>query len=149
MGNKKKLSAKQYLRQLEILDLQIEQDLERLSDMKDDTICTGGIDYSRERVQTSCSGDRLCADVTKCISLGEEINAEIKIFLNAKNQIIREIRDLHHAEHIKVLYKVYVQFKPFKIVAKEMKRSYNYIIELHKKALLDFEKNHENLTYLC
>ena len=52
----KTLSAREYLGQLQELDTNINQDLERLEDMKTNACSTGGIDYSAERVQTSPSG---------------------------------------------------------------------------------------------
>lgn len=146
---KKALSARQYLSQLETIDEQINQDLERLEQMKADAYGTGGIDYSKERVQTSPVGDKLCSDVSRYIAFNEQINAEIDRFVDAKEQIIKEIRELHNAEYIKVLYKVYVQFKSLKVTAAEMNRSYNFVLDIHKKALSEFEKTHKNLTYLC
>ena len=146
---RKSLSARQYLSQLETIDETINQDLERLAEMKANAMSTGGIDYGRERVQTSAVGDKLCKDVVKYTMFDQHINDEIDHFVNAKNQIITEIRGLHNADYIKVLYKVYVQFKSLKIAATEMKRSYNYVLDVHKKALKAFEEMYENLTYLC
>lgn len=61
MSEKKKyLTAEQYLSQLGTIDEAINQDIERLSEMKLNAMSTGGIDYSKERVQTSAVGDRLC-----------------------------------------------------------------------------------------
>ncbi len=148
MSEKKKLTARQYLEQLQELDTVINQDLERLKEMKADATSTGGIDYSRERVQTSTSGDKLCNDVTRYVTLDEEINAEIDRFVDAKNQIISEIRGLHVNNYIQVLFKVYVQFKSVRQAAKEMKKSYSYVIELHNKALALFEETYKNLYYL-
>lgn len=147
-GKKKYLTARQYLEQLQELDTNINQDLERLDEMKINATCTGGIDYSKERVQTSTSGDKLCNDVTRYISLDEEINAEIDRFTDAKNQIISEIRGLHVNNYIKLLYKVYVQYKSIYQASKEMHLSYSYVIELHKKALSAFEETYKNLHYL-
>lgn len=147
-GKKKYLTARQYLEQLQELDTNINQDLERLDEMKINATCTGGIDYSKERVQTSTSGDKLCNDVTRYISLDEEINAEIDRFTDAKNQIISEIRGLHVNNYIKLLYKVYVQYKSIHQASKEMRLSYSYVIELHKKALAAFEETYKNLYYL-
>jgi hypothetical protein len=149
MSKEKKLSAKKYLEQLEIIDMQINQDIERLEEMKADAKSTGGIDYSRDRVQTSPRGDKLCADVARYIAFNDEINAEIDRFVDAKEQIIREIRELRDVNYVQVLFKVYVQFKSIKIAAVEMKRSYNFVLDAHKKALKAFEEMHENLTYLC
>lgn len=145
---KRFLSAKQYLGQLEVIDEQISQNLERLEDMKTDAKSTGGIDYSRERVQTSTSGDKLCNDVVRYLSLNDQINAETDEFVDAKEQIIREIRSLRKKDYIRVLYKIYVQYKSIRQAAKEMKLSYSYVIEVHKKALAVFSETYKNLTYL-
>lgn len=149
MSEKKKLTARQYLEQLQMIDIQINQDIERLSEMKQSALSTGAIDYSRERVQTSPVGDKIGTDVTRYMTFNDEINAEIDRFVDAKEQIIKEIRELRDFYYVQVLFKVYVQFKSLKITAQEMKRSYNFVLDIHKKALAAFEENHENLTYLC
>lgn len=144
----KKLSARQYLGQLQELDIKIKQDLEILAEMKSNACCTDGIDYSKDRVQTSMTGDALCRSVTGYISFNDEINAEINRFADAKNRIIQEIRGLHNKYYIQVLFKVYVQYKSVKQASQEMKKSYNYTIEQHNKALAEFEKTYKNLSYL-
>lgn len=148
MSEKKKLSAKKYLEQLEIIDMMINQDLERLDDMKTDACSAGGIDYSKDRVQTSMSGDSIGNVVVRYMTLNDEINAEIDSFVNAKNQIIQEIRGLKDKNYINVLYKVYVQYKSVRQASKEMKMSYSYVIELHNRALDMFENTYSNLHYL-
>lgn len=145
---KKKLSAREYLGQLEELAINISQDLERLEEMKTDACNPGGIDYSRDRVQTSISGDKLGGQVTRYVTFNEYINAEINRFADAKNQIISEIRGLHNRNYIQLLFKVYVQFKSIRQAAAEMKMSYQYVRNVHKKALAAFEKTYPNLHYL-
>ena len=144
----KTLSAREYLGQLQELDTNINQDLERLDDMKTNACSTGAIDYSAERVQTSPSGDSLCKAVTNYVAFNDKINAEIDSFADAKEQIIKEIRGLRDKNYVQVLYKVYVQYKTVKQASKEMKKCYNYTVELHNKALAAFEKTYQNLHYL-
>lgn len=146
--NNKKLTARQYLTQLQELDTNINQDLERLEDMKTNACSTGGIDYSAERVQTSPSGDSLCKAVTNYVAFNDEINAEIDRFSDAKEQIIKQIRGLHNARYSQVLFKVYVQFKSLKVASGEMGMSYQYVRNLHKKALTRFEETYDDLHYL-
>lgn len=148
MSDRKKLTAKQYLEQLEVLDTNISQNLERLAEMKTDARSTGSIDYSKEHVQTSTSPDKVCNDVSRYVDFDVQINAEIDRFVNAKNQIISEIRGLHVNNYIQVLFKVYVQFKSIKVAASEMKMSYPYVREVHRKALEMFEQTYKNLHYL-
>lgn len=107
----KTLSAREYLGQLQELDTNINQDLERLDDMKTNACSTGAIDYSAERVQTSPSGDSLCKAVTNYVAFNDEINAEIDRFSDAKEQIIKQIRGLHNARYSQVLFKADVERK--------------------------------------
>lgn len=145
---KKSLSAREYLKQLEVLDMQINEDLIELSDLKNSAMSTGSIDYSRDRVQTSTVGDRLCSDVARYTDFDEHINTEVDCFVDAKRQIIREIRELRDKNYIQVLTKIYVQFKSVKTTSQEMRKSYNHVVNLHSKALKEFEKKHPNLHYL-
>lgn len=148
MMNNKKLTARRYLEQIQEFDIYINQDLERLEEMKINACSTGAIDYSKDRVQTSPSGDTLCKQVTNYVAFNDKINAEIDSFADAKEQIIKEIRGLRDKNYVQVLYKVYVQYKTVKQVSKEMKKCYNYTVELHNKALTAFEKTYQNLHYL-
>ena len=55
-------------------------------------VCSaGGIDYSRDKVQTSPVGDKLCKDVVRYTMFDQHINEEIDQFVDAKKQIIKEI----------------------------------------------------------
>ena len=148
MSEKKRLSAKEYLKQIEVLDMQINEDILILSELKEQAVCTGGFDYSRPSVQTSGVGDRLCRDVARYTDFDESINREVDQFVEAKNKIIREIRELREKNYIQVLYKIYVQYKSVKVAAQEMRKSYSHTLDLHRKALKAFEKAHPNLHYL-
>lgn len=144
----KTLSAREYLGQLQEFDININQDLERLDDMKTNTCSTSGIDYSAERVQTSPSGDSLCRQVTNYVALNDKINNRINKYSDAREKIIEQIRGLHNNHFNQILFKVYVQYKSVRQASKEMKKSYNYTVELHNKALAAFEETYKNLTYL-
>ena len=144
----KTLSAREYLGQLQELDTNINQDLERLNDMRINACSTGGIDYSAERGQTSLTGDSLCRQVTNYVDFNEQINREINSFSDAKEQIIKQIRGLHDARYSQVLFKVYVQFKTLKVASGEMGMSYQYVRNLHRAALARFEETYDNLHYL-
>lgn len=145
----KKMTAKEYLEQLAAIDEMIQQDLERLEGMKQDAMLPKGIDYSGDRVQTSTRGDKLCCDVTSIITLNDKINAEIDRFVDAKEKIISEIRGMRCLKYNRILYKVYVQFRSIRQAAGEMKISYGYACDLHKKALDAFSERYTDLKYLC
>lgn len=146
--SERKLSAREYLEQIETIDIKINQHLERLSEMKADATSTGAIDYSKDRVQTSLLGDKLSNDVGRYVDFEEQINAEIERFVDAKEQIIAEIQGLNVKNYIQVLFKRYVQYKNLKVTASEMNMSYQYVRDLHKKALALFGETYKNLHYL-
>lgn len=147
MSDKKSLSARKYLEQLQEIDISINQELERLAEMKSGASCTGAIDYSKDRVQTS-PVNALEKRVCNYVDFEERLNSHIEQFTDAKEQIITEIRGMHNRYYINILYKVYVQFKSIGQAADEMKLSYSYVAELHKRALKAFEDTYKNLHYL-
>lgn len=111
------MKAKEYLQQVKMIDVQLDQDKDRQS----------------EATQT---------DKSK-----EQISKEIEKLIMIKNQVIHEIMGLHNVDYVQILYKIYVENKTLKESAREMKRSYNYVLNVHKKALAAFEEAHENLYY--
>ena len=143
------MKAKEYLQQLQRLDTMINQKIKELGDLRLMSQSVGGIDYSKERVQSSPSGDApFVKPVLRMIELEQEINAEIDRFSDAKEQIIKQIRGLHNARYSQVLFKVYVQFKSLKVASSEMGMSYQYVRNLHKAALTKFEETYDDLHYL-
>lgn len=145
--NDKKLTAKQYLDQLRVIDTKINQKMEELSDLMTAATSTGAIDYSKDRVQTSpqnAQENRIC----KYVDLDAEINREIDEFVDIKHRVTKEIQELNVDYYIKILFKVYVQYKTVKDAANEIGLSYQYVRDLHKKALEAFEELHTDLHYL-
>lgn len=145
--NDKKLTAKQYLDQLRVIDTKINQKTEELADLMTAATSTGAIDYSKDRVQTSpqnAQENRIC----KYVDLDAEINREIDEFVDIKHRVTKEIQELNVDYYIKILFKVYVQYKTVKDAANEIGLSYQYVRDLHKKALKAFEELHTDLHYL-
>ena len=145
--NDKKLTAKQYLDQLRVIDTKINQKTEELADLMTAATSTRAIDYSKDRVQTSpqnAQENRIC----KYVDLDAEINREIDEFVDIKHRVTKEIQELNVDYYIKILFKVYVQFKTVKDAANEIGLSYQYVRDLHKKALKAFEELHTDLHYL-
>ena len=134
------MNAKKYLSRVEIANLKINQKLKELSDMKIQATCSGGFDYSRERVQTSNEGDSLSSQISRYIDFEKEINAEIDRFYDLKHKIIAEIHELEDLRHIDILFKRYIEFKSLEMIAVGMKISYVYARQLHGEALRDFDR---------
>lgn len=141
------LSAREYLEQLKVIDTKIDQKVEELDDLMTSATSTGAIDYSKDRVQTSPRNTQELK-ICRYVDLNAEINKEIDEFVDIKRKVIKEIQDLNVDHYIKILFKVYVQYKTVKDSAAEMGMSYRYVQEIHKKALIAFEKRYSDLHYL-
>lgn len=140
------MKAKEYLQQLQRLDTVINQKIKELDDLRLKSRSTGSIDYSKERVQTSPSGDAPFVKlIGRIVDLEAEINAEIDAFVDEKHKIINQIQGLKNSKYIEILYKHYVEFKRLEVVAVEMNFTYQYVVELHGYALKDFQTTYENL----
>jgi DNA-directed RNA polymerase specialized sigma subunit len=143
----KNLTAKQYLDQLRVIDTKINQKMEELSELMTAATSTGAIDYSKDRVQTSPQ-NALESRICKYVDLNDEINREIDEFVDIKHRVTKEIQELNVDYYIKILFKVYVQYKDLKVTANEVGLSYAYVRNLHKEALKAFEQHHTDLHYL-
>ena len=141
------MKAKEYLQQLQRLDTVINQKIKELDDLRLKSQSTGSVDYSKERVQTSPSGDAPFVKlIGRIIDLEAEINAEIDRYVDEKHRIINQIQGLKNSDYISLLFKRYVEFKSLEKICVEMNFSYDYIKHLHGYALQDFEDRILNST---
>lgn len=141
------MKAKEYLQQLQRLDTVINQKIKEVQDLRLQAQGTGGLDYSKERVQSSPSGDApFVKPICRIIDLEAEINAEIDKFVDEKHKIINQIQGLKNSDYISLLFKRYVEFKSLEKICVEMNFSYDYIKHLHGYALQDFEDRILNST---
>lgn len=138
--------AKEYLKQLRRLDELINQKNQELDYLKHKVATISGIDYSKDRVQTSMFGDAPYTNIiTRIVDLSSEIDSEIDRFVDKKHRIINQIQSLQNVNHISLLYKRYVEFKRLEVIAVEMSYTYQYTRELHGHALQNFERTYPNL----
>ena len=83
--------------------------------------------------------------ICRIIDLEAEINDEIDRFVDEKHKIINQIQRLKNADYISLLFKRYVEYKKFETIAVEMNFTYQYVIEMHRYALKEFETTYNNL----
>ena len=145
------MKAKDYLKRLKRLDTIIKQKQQEITDLRLTASNTVSFDYSKERVQTSPSGDApFVRPVLKIIELEQQINAEIDRFVAEKHRIINEIQGLQDSRYVEILFRRYVEFKSFETISIELNYTYQYVRELHGYALQDFQKTYNTLlkTYI-
>lgn len=135
------MTAKEYLQQLERLNLLIQQKMKEQHDLEEMSKCVRAIDYSKDRVSSSCSGDAPFVNpVLKIVQLEQEINAEIDKYVDMKHTIINQIHKVKNKQYVEILFKRYVEFKCLEQIAVELDMSYDWLKHLHGYALQEFAK---------
>ncbi|MCI5569837.1 MAG: hypothetical protein MR372_08290 [Lachnospiraceae bacterium] len=139
------MTTKQYLGQIRILDIKIRQRQREAAELKLAATCTGSASAQGEKVQTSASGDKLLNAVARYVDLEAETQSMIDAMQKRRHKIIAEIQDLDDARYIQVLFKRYVEYKKFELIAVEMNYDYNWVKNLHGMALMSFERTYSNI----
>ena len=136
------MNAREYLEQFQKMDVAINQNIAWLYELKNIRKELEGVNYTSQKVKTSKSNR---ADFEKTLliimDMEQNINDSIDKFVDQKNEIIKQIQSLDNHKYVQVLYKKYVEYKRLEEIAIEMHYSYQYIKEIHKKALQEFKKN--------
>lgn len=144
------MTAKEYLRQIKVLDLKIKQRTEEQIRLRSEALQNGSPELSADKVQTSISGDRMGDLMTTCADLEKEIKEMIMDFVILRHRIIGEIQALKDRRYVELLYLAYVDYKRLEEIACVMKKtdgspySYDHIARLHGEALQEFSKCHSN-----
>lgn len=132
------VKAKEYLKQVKLLDVKIRQRKIELAGLKEDATCTGAFDYSSEKVQTSAKADSMSKKVAKYVDLEKEIHEDIERFTELKHKIIGQIHMLDEPKYVNVLFMKYIEYKDLKEIAKELDYSYGRTKHIHGFALEAF-----------
>ena len=140
------MTAKEYLRQIKRLEIKIDQRRQERDRLLSDAMGNGSPRLSRDRVQTSVSGDTMGEKLAECADIQAEIDALIKKLVADRHRIIGEIHMLTDARYIQILYLHYVEGKRLEDVAETMVKtngepySYDHIASLHGMALQEFDR---------
>lgn len=95
------------------------------------------IDYGKDRVQSSpTSGNR---QIESLVDLEIEINRMIDEQARRKHEAINMIQKLTRPEHMRLLYKRYVQYEYFEKIALDLGYSYSRTIHMHRDALSELD----------
>ena len=142
------MNAREYLEQLQKMDIAINQNIAWLYELKNIRKELKGVNYTSQKVKTSKSNR---ADFEKTLliimDMEQNINDSIDKFVDQKNEIIKQIQSLDNHKYVQVLYKKYVEYKRLEEIAIEMHYSYQYIKEIHKKITNNKTKNSNKRAY--
>ena len=134
------MDAKSYLRQVEKLDVLIQNKLIERQQWKDIaegiTASVGG-----ERVQASGSQQKMANAIEKCVDMESEIDAIVDTLIETKKEVIATIEQIDSPTEYDILHKRYIQFMPLQEIADRYGREYTTITTTHGRAL----KNVQNI----
>ena len=146
------MTAKEYLRQLQVLDVKIKQKLDEYRQLHAQ-VDARGMDVSGERVQTTPSNP-MEKFIIRYLDLEEDVCELMRQYAEAKDEIINVIHMIsgkQAAQYIRILYDHYVpdekgKVKSLEQIAYEMSYNYTYTCELHGRALISLEEVLRTLT---
>ncbi|MGN0464916.1 MAG: hypothetical protein ACI4F9_01035 [Lachnospiraceae bacterium] len=138
------MTAKEYLQQVRSKNSEINNLMGDKEQLREFMYSFGGSPEG-ERVQSSRNNDRLGSLYARLDKKEREITEKIDNLIDFKSKVSSEINQLCDGRYKEVLYKRYVQMKTWELIAVELNYTYNYVIQLHGQALLEFQKCHKNL----
>ena len=137
------MTAKEYLGEIRRLTGVIEELERSMEILQDDIEGIKGIQYDKDKVMTSASGDAMLNKIIRLEQLSEEIGDTMIERAKKRAQITTQITLMANRNYMQLLFKRYVEFKKFEQIAIEMNYSYEYVRELHGQALGEFEKMYD------
>lgn len=131
------METKQYLKQINRLDRQIQNKLSEIHRLRT-MACNVGISDDSERVQTSGTKDRIGNIVSRIVDMEHEVDNMV----DKRFDIVSQIDNMEDTDFYDILSQVYVLKKEMKVIAIDKKMSYSNMKRLHVLALEEFEKKY-------
>lgn len=135
------MTAKDYLRQLRRLSLQIANKEKQIKSLQEHMTFLRGISYDTDRVQTS-PRDAMSESVARLVDLKNEAEADILKLEELRDDCIRKINGLSKREYIAILHARYVDGMNFEKISCDIGYSYYRTCRMHGEALEEFEKKY-------
>lgn len=128
------MTAKEYLSQIRKSDNQINNKLAEISRLREMAMSITST-LKEDVVQTSSNGDKLADTIAKIVDLENEINADVDKLVDTKKEIM-SIIDTLEEPFCDLLYKRYLHYMTWEEIAVAMHYTYQWVCELHGRALL-------------
>lgn len=128
------MEAKEYLKQVEKLDLRIKNKLIEQQQWRDIALgITANMDG--ERVQSSGAKTKMADAIEKCVDMEAEIDSLVDILIDTKKEVIQTIERLDSATEYNVLHMRYIQYLTLQEIADHYGRDYGWATTCHGRAL--------------
>ena len=135
------MTAKQYLRQVKRLDNIINAKLEQIEKLRAMSINISRV-MSPDNIRSQENRSKTEKIIVKIIDLEREVTNDIDRLVDLKREIMQKI-DAMEDDNYKVLLTLrYLNFKTWEEIAVEMDYTFQWVHQLHKRALIEFEKKY-------
>lgn len=134
------MTPKEYLNQIKLLDIRLNNKICEKEELY--TMATRITPIYSDEPKPSNQGvsDKVGNITVKIVDIDKEISDMIIKLFELKQGIIARIEMLNDPRYYNVLYKRYVQYKDFSVIACEMHYTYQTTLNIHNEALKSFEK---------
>lgn len=130
------MNVKQYLKQAYRLNELIQSNQQELEELQELSVNLPGIDYSKDKVQVSASGDASYTNIiAKTLELEKAIKSDIEKLLSLKLEIRTVIGEVEFNEEKLLLKCRYLNFMSWDDICKEMNVSMRTAHRIHASAL--------------
>ena len=133
------MTAKEYLSEVQRLQSVSEHKQQKVREYRHAIKSAPSARMNPAKVQVSGQADRIGDMVGKIVDLEAEIQKDMVDIAYKQREVINMIHGLDNPLHMQVLFKRYIQYKGMDAIGKDMGKSYNYVLKLHKQALEAFE----------
>lgn len=136
------MTAKEYLMQVRQKDEDIDKQIEYIDSLKSIlTHITAKFDDD-VRVQQSVEPDKFSKIFAQIDEEQRKLDRMTDDFVDFKAEVMRQIYMLKNKNQIDILTKHYIEYASLVQISESMGFSYDYVIEVHGKALKEFKKTH-------
>ena len=135
------MTAKQYLRQVKRLDNIINAKLEQIEKLRAMSINISRV-MSTDNIRSQENRSKIEKILVKIIDLEREVTTDIDRLVDLKREIMQKIDAMEDNNYKVLLTLRYLNFKTWEEIAVEMGYTFQWVHQLHKRALIEFEKKY-------
>ena len=137
------MTAKEYLNQIKSLKLSISYKRDEITQMYDEILSVSGIDYSKDRVDTSTQAGAAFERTANLIADREkELHELVERMELTRIRIEKQIEAMEDETYKMILRRRYVQEWQLYDIAKDLNYSYDWIRHVHADALKAFDERY-------
>lgn len=128
------------LNKLQDLEVYLSDVNDQIAEMEYSKYCPKGVNYSRDRIQTSCRNDGMITVVARTedlIKLRFQIEQNIK---ECKSEIHTLVAYIDNDERREMFIDRFIGHKSMRQIAREKTKSYEWIKKLFRKSFSEIEK---------